>query len=105
MLHQKLLQQRIRQPFVNLRLRSAFGAQEVARVQPGSLQPLLFQHGGHQACRPDFTVADHFRVNRFGNAAVQQRRKTLQIVNKSADQPVRHLRGQQAGNQITLITA
>ncbi|MNT23476.1 hypothetical protein D3C72_1588950 [compost metagenome] len=71
MLHQQLLQQRIREALVDLRLRRTLSAQEIARVQPGGLQPLLLQDCRHQARRPDFTVADHFSVNRFGHAAVQ----------------------------------
>ena len=104
MLHQQLLQQRVRQPFVHLRLCGTFGTQEITRVEPGGFHTKMLQHGGHQARRPHFTVANHFRIHCIGNAAVQQSGQTLKVVRKSANQPVRHVRRQQTGNQFTLVT-
>ncbi|MMZ69114.1 hypothetical protein D1872_318900 [compost metagenome] len=66
---------------------------------------MLLQDRRHQTCRPDFTVADHFSVNRIGNAAVQQSGQTLQIVHKSADKRVCRFRRKQARYQIALIAA
>ncbi len=105
MLHQQLLQQRIREAFVYLRLGGTLGAQEVARVEPRGLQPLLLQHCRHQARGPDFTVADHFRIHRVGDAAVEQRRQAFEVLNKGANQAIRHLGRQQAGDQLALVTA
>ncbi|SAD21663.1 Uncharacterised protein [Enterobacter hormaechei] len=104
MLHQQLLQQRVGQPFVYLRLCGAFGTQEITRVEPGGFHAKMLQHGGHQARRPHFTMANHFRIHRIGNAAVQQSCQTLKVVSKGAYQPVRHVRRQQTGNQFTLVT-
>ena len=104
MLHQQLLQQWVGQPFVHLRLRGTFGTQEITRVEPGGFHTQVLQHGGHQARRPHFTVANHFGIHRIGNAAVQQSGQTLKVVRKSANQPVRHVRRQQTGNQFALVT-
>ena len=105
MLHQQLLQQRVGQPFIHLRLRGAFGAQEITRVEPGRFHTQVLQHGGHQARGPHFTVAHHFGINRVGNPAVQQGSQSLKVMREGADQPVRHVRRQQAGNQLALVTA
>ncbi len=105
MLNQQLLQQRERKAFVYLRLRGALCAQEITRVEPGGVNALLIEHGGHQARGPDFAVADHFGVNRVGDSAVQQRGQALKIVNKFADKPVGNRGRQQPGDKLALITA
>ena len=104
-LHEQLLQQRVGQPFIHLRLRGAFGAQEITRVEPGRFHAQVLQHGGHQARGPHFTVAHHFGIHRVGNPAVQQGSQSLKVMREGADQPVRHVRRQQAGNQLALVTA
>ncbi len=103
-LHQQLLQQRVGQAFIHLRLCGAFGAQEITRVEPGGVHPQMLQHGGHQTRGPHFTMAHHFGIHRIGNTAVEQRSQTLKVMGKGADQPVSHVRRQQAGNQLALIT-
>ena len=77
MLRHQLLQQRIRQTFIHLRLRSAFGAQEATCVKPCRFQSQLVEHRGHQTCRPHFAMADHFSIDRIGHAAIQQAGETL----------------------------
>ena len=71
MLHQQLLEQRIREAFINLRLSATLGTQEITRVQPCRFQTLLLQDGRHQAGRPDFAVAHDFSINGVSNAAVE----------------------------------
>jgi hypothetical protein len=46
-------------------------------------------------------VADHFGIDRFGNAAVQQPSQTLKVVNKGGDQRIRRVCRQQTGNQLS----
>lgn len=40
-------------------------------------------------------MPDNFGINGIGHAAVEQRGKTLQIANESADQAIRNVSGKQ----------
>lgn len=50
-------------------------------------------------------MADHFRIDRFGNPAVQQTSQTLKVVDKGGYQRIRRRRLQQTANQLGVIAA
>ena len=71
-----------------LRLCGTVGTQEITRVEPGGFHAKMLQHGGHQARRPHFTMANHFRIHRIVNTTVEQRRQAFQIADKSANEAI-----------------
>ena len=50
-------------------------------------------------------MVDHFRIDRFGNPAVQQTSQTLKVVDKGGYQRIRRRRLQQTANQLGVIAA